>query len=217
MRGRGILLFAALLVIGSSGDAAPIQYRESVDGDLSISVQDASNPILFDLGVNTITGTTSRLVVVPGLNENDSDDFSFRIPATALLSSITFEITSLTIVGSSLNDAMVNPLINLPSAAIAIPFPHLPAFVSGHQPIPIPATFDFTGALPLGEGVYRTTTTYSIGLGCQGGCPAEPNGYSIDYKFSFVVVPEPSSFALLVSSLVGLAARRTRSERNSEA
>jgi hypothetical protein len=72
-----------LLALASAGLAAPVNYDESVDGDL-----DQSNPPVFtlDMGVNTWTGT-----IGPTPTPNTQDSFFADLPADMTIVHIHWE------------------------------------------------------------------------------------------------------------------------------
>ncbi len=180
-----------MTVATGAAQAMPFNYSESVSGDLTSA---PNTGFMFDMGNNTISGTTHFGVNTPGHPHYDSDfdGFAFTLPTQMRLASI-----SLAFVTNSYNankadyelrfcrgiDCGPN-LVNLLGTQ-SVNFLDLP-----------PPSIDFGAALPSDAGTYSVLTS---GLGIGAIDPTNwQESWSADYTWTYTVVrvPEPGVLAL---------------------
>jgi hypothetical protein len=169
----------AFFALTVSTFAAPILYSEAVSGDLPAS----GNPLptfTLDAGVNTISGTTGFDGDVA-----DFDSFAFIVP------------TGLQVVIA--NVTLTDFIGDLPAASWYLNSGS-PAAFEGNSlefiEVDSPGTQNFT-TTPLAPDTYNLTAWVLGGV-----------GYS-NFTFTFtVIVPEPTSLALLGFAGLALARRR---------
>lgn len=186
-------LFAGCLVLSLSvlaaftgrASAAPVNYIESIHGDLSWS--DPLDHFTFDVGLNTIVGTTGIVSVL-----YDLDSFAFTVPDG-------LQVTSLRII---LDDHQGNAEAAIWDIYVGSDL--LGGGASGERLEAFsPGSVDAT-SVPLGPGVYNMSAFGFL----SGGAPAP---VTIHYTFIFDVhpIPEPATAALLIP-LLALTRRRPR-------
>ncbi len=198
----GILSVAvASATLSGAALAAPIHYTESVMGDLPAI---PSSGFLFDVGSNTIAGTTHLGVNVPGHGHFDSDfdSFAFNVPTGEQLTDISVSFSTV-----SDNAAKANSELRFCSG--------VDDCGAGLVDLLGSDTLDFLGSspfsthfgvpLPIAAGSYSLLTS---GLGIA---PIDSSdgqeAWSANYtwKFDVVAVPEPGILWLFGASLILLA------------
>lgn len=199
-----------ILVSAVTAPAAPLTYSEAVSGDL---VGLGSQPVLlFDVGVNTISGSAFT-----SLASTDADAFDFSIPLGTQLTSATFSSTLTLLTGTPWG---IGPGFELYQGLSFAN--HISTFQNEREsvlPNPGFAAYLTDGllwgpSLPLGPGLYR--------VGPDAWSGGDNNSYaSWDYTLSFTVesteveapVPEPATLLLFSAGLAGVAGRRWRRQR----
>jgi hypothetical protein len=175
---------AALGLAASAASAAPVNYNEGVDGDLTSGFPWDPTLVLlaFDIGTNTVTGNMGSK---PG--GDDFDSFAFTIPAGAELASGDVVLTdfqgNITDTGWLLYPSNPPDFNNDPDDVLQVPSPGA----------------DSLTTVPLASG------TYSLFNGSYGVGPSEGGADSSNYTFTFVVQPVPEPATLSMLALGGMA------------
>lgn len=175
-----------LAALASLSSAAPVNYNESVDGDLS--VYGALKLMTLDAGLNTVSGTTA--ITTDGF---DGDSFAFSVPVGMELIGLQVSLTDL-----QSNFDYVKWHLNAGGSS----------WESGNQLATVAAVSPGTGSYdqPLGAGLYNLSY-----FSMQGTNPSNAS-----YVFSLTLreqnsVPEPGSLALsALAALMALAAGAAR-------
>jgi len=199
IRTLSVGMFFVLAVGGAQ--AIPLHYSESVSGDLSPFPTSAFD---FDIGNNTITGTSHLSSFFEGGPhfDPDFDSFAFRLPDGLRLVAISVAFRTTTSNATIANSELYLCVdIGCGTGYLGI------ATVDwlGGSPVNV----DF-GALPLGAGTYALQTS---GLGI--GAPLHDGGgmaWTADYRWTMRVIPlpEPGVLPLLWIGLGGLLVLRRR-------
>jgi len=192
----GAGVFAALLA--GAVQATPVHYSESVSGDLT---QAPSAAFLFEVGTNTISGTTDFLSFIePVPNCHfcvDFDSFAFTLPTNTKLAdvSLSFGIDTNNVSAASSDFTLCTVM---PCGGTALGSQRISFLGSS------PVLVDFGGAPPLEAGTYTVLNT-AIGI-AELDTSHLGMGWTADYKWSFRVttIPEPSSLVLMAIALGGL-------------
>jgi len=195
---KNILPLLFLVLMNTYAIAAPVQYDESVSGDINWYAD--PTPFNLELGINTLSGSNSTQP-----SSGDRDGFLFNIAEGQVLSSITLSYSN---VNSDMTDSFWGKTYSI---RLDDPFGEVVAddgwrFLyhstnpSSVSPSPISL---FTGALPIGAGLYyfREGELY--------GSQADPGG-SFDYTITMEItqaasVPIPTTISLLGIGILGLA------------
>lgn len=203
------LVAAAMLFCSAATSfGAPLNYNESVSGDIN-----GSQLMSLDVGTNTVTGALHS-VFSQGTLSSDLDNFPIQVPVGSVLQSV------------SLTFAVTQQLPDTYSIFVqymlqgAFPFPTLDItpeiqLLSATSPIEL-----FDAALPLAgglfsEGLYYVTTNKQ-GVGGPG--PTATYGGNWTFTFTFEVtevtqVPEPGTVGLFATGLALFAAASRRRRR----
>jgi hypothetical protein len=193
---RGIVLLVSACLFGAAARGSVI-YNESVSGDLSNS---GLTPTLLtvSLGSNQVFGTTGNTTAV------DRDYFTFTVPASLVLSSITLLPGTETLgpLGDSFIGVQLGPQVTLgtspPNASGLLGWFHYSTGDIGANILPLMGSAGlgstgFTPPLPSG--------TYSFWV-------QELSTGTVPYGLDFTTqTPEPGSWAMLLVSLTLLTAR----------
>ena len=189
----GFALFQ-LIVLATSLAAAPLNYVESIDGDLGPS---ATNPrfLDFDVGVNRISGIMGKAPSLPP----DADYFTFTLQPGEFLTSINVVAQSFS---GNFYAIQTGSTINTGNGSAHL----FNTLVTGVGELTDNPRYEpSSGAVdafpdPLGTGTY--TVWY------------QELGGVVNYTFDYTVtaIPEPSSFAAL-AGLAGLALAASRRRR----
>lgn len=201
---KGVIAFLLCLAgfhfSSTVAGAFSFTYSESVSGDLSDLPTTAFG---FDVGANTVSGTTHFAVDTSGGPhfDGDFDNFAFTIPTATTLSSISL--------------AFITTTSNVSKADIELELcPGISDGLSGFlgtQTADLldasPLDIDFGGAIPIGPGVY-TLRMHALGIAPIS--TSLPESWSADYTWTLNVIPEPGSVALIGLSLISLGITRRR-------
>ena len=178
--------------------ATPVHYSESVSGDLGPI---PSTGFLFDVGTNTITGTTHFGVNTPGHPhfDGDFDSFAFRVPTGDQVADISVGFSTISDnadkanvelrfcagVGDCGSDLLGTQTVNLLGAS------------------PVQTNFGVT--LPFAAGSYSVISS-GLGIAPVDATRAQES-WSADYAWNVdvVSVPEPGILSMFGVSLIGLA------------
>ena len=207
---RPVLLSVALLgaQLGVAF-AAPVNYAESVSGDLP-SIP--SSAFAFDVGANAISGETHFTVNFGNTHfDVDRDSFAFIIPVGASLTGITLSFVT-TPTNASKASADFGLCLDIEQCFSD------PSKVLGQQTANFlaasPEVFDFGGVLALGAGTYSLT---ELGLSIAPIVSADPvEGWFADYTWTFnvVAIPEPGVLELVALGLVATVLTRRRKRQH---
>lgn len=219
MRSRTAVLMAVVALTFTSGTiAAPVSYNEAVDGDLRLpnlgppQVVPPFTAFNFDIGTNTISGTSS-LHSTDGQDAlNDKDPFTFTIAAGTHLhsASISFLRTQLAVgVTELLATYYLTTGDCVPHCGPPLTVGGID-LINGISPLPL--------FMQLGPGTYSVLQSFNIG---PAGVVDSLTGLAAySYVLSFNVaegdgdvaeVPEPNALSLVLTALgLSLAARRLR-------
>jgi hypothetical protein len=187
-----LLSLLELLVLIPTAKAAPLDYTEALSGDLS-NFGSAPTPLIFDLGVNRITGTMG------GNPDADPDIYTFVIMPGLQLTSIF--LSPMEPRENSFFALASGSTISLTSSET-----HLAAHLTrgiGELMPDLAAGGEFGGlgfTAPLGAGTY--TAWFQ-----------ETTNVRVDYTMAYTAspIPEPSSYAAIAGVLgLGMAAYRRR-------
>ena len=102
----GGLVGLAFLGMAGTANATPIMYSETVSGDL-----DNSQSFLFDVGANSVSGTTEFFV---DPFSSDPDTFFFTIQSGQELISVEFSFSNLVSVGGVAFESVRIRLLDIP-------------------------------------------------------------------------------------------------------
>ena len=182
-----------LLLFSAAVSDAMVAYDESVSGDFSPDFA-APTPVSFSNGANTIIGdigANGEGGVVFGPSGNDSDRFTFTVPAGSQISSLTVDVY----------DATGNV-----GAGSLIAYVASGAFSSDTDN-------DNNALFSAGSGdILPTLAGGPLGPGAYSFWLQETASSTIDYQVTFTqVVPEPSAATLFVGA--GALMRRRRRRR----
>ncbi len=190
---RRFSLALALVSLLSIPAQAVVIHDEGIDGDLSgvfatpdpLAVAAGANTIVAEMGANGETGAT---------NGNDADYFSIVLGAGQSITAINVDAYTF---------SPGDPNVSFFGYTSGSGF-------SGQGGGDIDGNVLFNAAsgnvLPLLAGGPLGTGTWSFWV-------QETSANVVDYQLTFTVVPEPSTAALLMLGLGGLAIRRVRSSR----
>jgi hypothetical protein len=189
-----LLSLLGLLALIPTAKAAPLDYNEALSGDLS-NFGSAPTPLIFDLGVNRVTGTMG------GPPDNDPDIYSFVIMPGLQLTSIFLSPmepreNSFFALASGSTISMTDSQTHLAA--------HLTRSIGELMP-DLAAGGEFGGlgfTAPLGAGTY--TSWFQ-----------ETTNVRVNYTMAYTVtaIPEPAATACLLG-LGGLTLALTRRRRS---
>ena len=198
-------LAAAAVVLSlftvASAEAAPVQYQESVSGDLPQN--GALTNFNFEVGANTISGF-QQFDARNGVAA-DFDHFKFVLPAHTQLVGIKLATQMTETIGQLTLPLYLDIFVDA-----------LPAVtVSAHEKVNLldpanPLAGSFSATMPLSAGSYLF---YEGQVGSLYAGQAVFWNYT--WTFDVAAVPEPGSVTLVGAALLGLAAARRRQRRSS--
>jgi len=177
---RKLLTCLVALTVTAAANAGPINYQESVSGDLP-TFGSPLPTFTFDVGTNTISGTF-------GLNTNaDFDSFAFVVPAGMRLVSAKVTLAD----GPGVGDMSAAGWSLYSGSANAAGG----SFLESVSPTS-PGVYSFLST-PLGPQTYNIAANFFSWGG--------PSPVSANYVFSFDVVatPEPVSLVVFGGLIVG--------------
>ncbi len=162
---------------------------------------------MFDVGTNTVTGSSSQAINFnTGFSPGDFDPFHFVIPTGQQLTSVIF-----TYAITSINNLLIHQVsrgfsrVNADSSLTFIVQDFTDVFPVATDPSPN----------PMFVGTVLGADTYLFGHGSSTQTGPFQNGigsiqYDYTYSFEVTSVPEPSTLGLLGAGLLGLFMRRKR-------
>ena len=176
-----VALSCLLAILATKAHTAPLNYDESIGGDLN------NQTLLLDAGVNTITGEWTAIFP----QTVDRDPFRFTVPTNTQLTGVAYSFDDSGVSLSPGGSLVTRFIISSDPGTLVIP---------GTQS---PQSY-FNATLPLTEGTYQLTQTVP-----QFGFPtATGDGGAIPYTWSFTVestaVPVPAALWLFATGLIGL-------------
>ena len=181
--------------------AAPLQYDESVSGDLPES---APFPVLLlDVGVNTVSGS-SYLNEAAQPYSADFDSLEFTVPAGTQLNSISYASTVTQLIGTP-NTVRLEAFVDKTDASytsLACQEFWIINTPSNGPTCFVPPGNSFAAVMPLDAGTY---------LLFEGQFEPSVVSYTAwDYTWSLTVapIPEPGSIAALLSGIAALGVGR---------
>jgi hypothetical protein len=154
----------ALLLGITTLRAEPVSYDESVDGDLSDV--DVEMPVFnFDVGINTVSGSSHFSADNLEFHNWDSDPFKFYVLPSQKVSSITFSFT----VTHEENDFwIISPLSYIAGESGSVYLGEDAALISSPAEVPSSPAILYTNVLPLGPGLYEYHSSgYQLGWICN--------------------------------------------------
>ena len=189
----GTMFFCVLTLIVVA-PATAFTYSETVDGDISGSVEFA-----LDTGLNTINGSTS----FDTDGATDWDDFLFSVPVGSTVDSIVYSFTNTNFTGD-LTYLGVNPSLYIDVSG-DLQFLGYNGYIdlfSSSSPVSL-----FTSLMPLSQSRYELSEAIAW-------YTAEHGAASWDYTKSIYIsaIPVPATVWLFGSGLIGLVgiARRRK-------
>lgn len=182
-----------LFLISSVGQAAPVHYDEATDGELT------STPILlaFDIGANTVSGSSSWLTAGQSNGIFDYDYFNLQIQPNQILESVILDY----MLGSSLSTQFhINwSIIGVPGS---YDFVYIVSSIGSPPVGPNPATMH-ENVLPLTAGIFSI----------RNGAGRKPDESPWDTYWSYTLtynvaaqspIPLPPAVWLFGSGLLGV-------------
>ena len=205
-----VALLAAVLA-ARSVQAAPVQYAESVSGDLPALPGAA---FTLDVGNNTFSGTTQFLLFHNGIHyDADVDSVAFRVPDGSKLAaiSLSFRVAAMNVSKAFSEFDLCLGIGDCAPATAAYVGARTVSYLDAS-----PLAVDFGAAGALGTGTY---TLFDHGIGIAPLDSRLSEGWVADYTWTLGVVavaapvPEPEAIAMwaLGTLAVLLAVRRRAS------
>jgi hypothetical protein len=183
---RLIVVVALFALVASFAHGAVVAYNETTDGDLPF-IGSPLPTFTFDVGANTVSGTEGYPTA--SFVDTDSDSFAFVIPAGYSMTGGTLQLTDN--VGDPLSASW-----NLYSGSAD----YLGGTFQANLLSLSPGSISIS-ALPAG--------TYHIDSDAFASASVPPS--TANYVFTFNIVPEPASLAILGLSSLALLVRPRRS------
>jgi hypothetical protein len=190
-----LLSLLGLLALIPTAEAAPLDFNEALSGDLS-NFGSAPTPLIFDLGVNRVTGTMG------GPPDNDPDIYSFVI-----------------LPGLQLTSIFLSPMEPRENSFFALASGSIISMTSSETHLTAHLTRGIGELMPdlaAGGELGGLGFTAPLGAGTYTAWFQETTNVRVDYTMAYTVaaIPEPAAAASLLGLGVltlALSSRRFRS------
>jgi hypothetical protein len=177
---------ATSLFVPGLGQAAT--YNEAVNGDLHLTSATTGSLIHFDLGTNTVTGSTYYT------SSTDNDQFMFVIPTGGQLTSVSYAFFNVNLLAGT--TSLTAQTIIRPGGFFGTPLTGFAAPDVAQDTSPVAL---FVGDLPISAGTYWYDQG---GFSKNGGAGGGSWSYTLTFEIgSASTVPLPAALPLLGTGL----------------